>query len=112
MSFANLRYMENGLPIITGSKGGDRKSREHTHVRLRTIRGVVVPADWDEKGNVIATAVSTHQEEFYIIESSGKGEELKAFLRNEVEVRGQVKGQKEKRINVQEFKCLGGTSLT
>ena len=53
-----------------------------------TIRGIVIPADWDEKGNVVAVAVSTYDEVEYLIENHEKGKELKAFIRKEVEVSG------------------------
>jgi hypothetical protein len=32
-----------------------------------TLRGVVIPVDWDSEGKVTATAISTHHEEEYLI---------------------------------------------
>ena len=32
------------------------------------IQGIIVPADWDENGNVTAVAVSTYDDEEYLID--------------------------------------------
>lgn len=63
-----------------------------------TIRGIVIPADWDEKGNVVAVAVSTYDEVEYLIENHEKERELKAVIREEVEVSGIVREEKKKLI--------------
>ncbi len=69
-----------------------------------TIKGLVMPVDWDEKGKVIAAAISTCDEEEYLIENIYKGEELLGLLRREVEVRGVVRErQNKKKIRVQEY---------
>ena len=58
--------------------------------KLVTIRGLLVPVDWDDKGNVTAAAISTHFEEEYLIEQNAWGEALLAFLRQRVKVSGWV----------------------
>jgi len=69
-----------------------------------TIKGLVIPVDWDEKGKVIAAAISTHDEDEYLIERIYKGQELLDLLRREVEVRGLVREkQNKKKIRVQEY---------
>ncbi len=69
-----------------------------------TIRGIVIPVDWDEKGKAIAAAISAHDEDEYLIERIYKGQELLDLLRREVEVRGLVREkQNKKRISVQEY---------
>ncbi len=68
-----------------------------------TIKGLIVAADWDEEGKVVAAAISTHEEEEYLIEKNCKGEELLHLLQEEVEVRGVVRGgEGKKRIVVEE----------
>jgi hypothetical protein len=37
--------------------------------QLICINGIVVPVDWDEKGNVIAAAISCHGEVEYRIDN-------------------------------------------
>ena len=65
---------------------------------LVTIRGIVVPADWDEKGKVVAVAVSTYNEVEYFIENHEKEKGLKKVIREEVEARGIVKKEGKKLI--------------
>ena len=75
-------------------KGGDKPI---------TIKGLIVPADWDEEGKVVAAAISTQEEEEYLIEKNCKGEELLHLLQEEVEVRGVVRaGEGKKTIVVEE----------
>jgi len=58
---------------------------------LSIVRGVVIPMDWDEQGNVVRIAISSHDENEYMVETGGKGRELLAFIRKEVEVGGDIK---------------------
>ena len=72
-------------------------------------RGVIIPVEWDENGNVVAIAISTHGEDEYIIEDEGKGEELKALIRQEVEVFGEARRRDGKRyIKVTKYKVRKG----
>jgi len=83
--------------------GGDDKRKAGKN--LATIRGIVIPADWDEKGNVVAVAVSTYDEVEYLIENNEKEKELKAIIREEVEVSGILRENKNRLImNVQEYR--------
>lgn len=72
-------------------------------------RGIIVPIDWDEHGNVVAVAISTHGEDEYVIENKGKGEELKALITQEVEIIGEVRKKDGERIvKVTEYKVRKG----
>jgi hypothetical protein len=64
--------------------------------------------EWDKKGNVIAVAISTINEEEYVIDNNEKGEEMIKFIQKEVEVRGEVKEDEagKKRIVVQNYKVI------
>ena len=75
---------------------------------LTTVRGLVVPVDWDDKGNVIATAISTHLEEEYLVDQNAWGEALLAFLRQRVKVSGSiaVKEDGKKVITVNKYEVL------
>jgi len=55
------------------------------------IRGIIIPAGWDEKGNIIAIAVSTFNEEVYHIENDDRGRQLMPFIREEVEIKGTIR---------------------
>ena len=63
-----------------------------------TIKGIVIPVDWDEKGKVVAAAISTHDEDEYLIDPNYKGKELLHFVQEEVEVSGVAKENKDKKI--------------
>jgi len=75
---------------------------------LTTVRGLVIPVDWDDKGNVTATAISTHLEEEYLVDQDAWGEALLAFLRQRVKVSGSVVLKKDgkKVIKVKKYEVL------
>ena len=84
-------------------EGGDDKRKAGNN--LVAIRGIVIPADWDEKGNITAVAVSTYDEVEYFIENHEKAEELKAVIREEVEVHGILReGKNRPVIKVKEYR--------
>jgi len=49
------------------------KESKGTGDELTTIRGIVIPVDWDENGNVLAAAISSPDEQVYFIELDKKG---------------------------------------
>lgn len=59
--------------------------------RLRAIKGIVIPVDWDQKGNPVSVAIATHTEEEYLVSNDSKGKELFNLIREEVEITGLVK---------------------
>ena len=75
---------------------------------LATVRGLVIPVDWDDKGNVTATAISTHLEEEFVVDQNAWGEALLAFLRQRVKVSGSVVLQEggKKVITVKNYEVL------
>jgi hypothetical protein len=81
-----------------GAKEEVRKSSPHR--RFTTIRGILVPADWDEEGNALAVAISTPGENEYVIEPDSKGQELLRLLRQEVEVVGFVEKERKDRSRI------------
>jgi hypothetical protein len=71
-----------------------KKPRKKTIV----VKGVVVPTDWDEHGNVVTLAISSHDENEYMVDKKGKGKELLSLIRKEVEVRGVITEEDQKKI--------------
>ena len=61
------------------------------------ISGIIIPVDWDAKGNITGMAIATHQEEQYFIEDDDEAARLRSFLRQEVKITGvlKIKGGKE-----------------
>lgn len=68
----------------------DEKMKQKKNLGLFKIQGLIIPVDWDEGGRVLAVAVSTFDEEEYLVEKDGKGDQLLGLLRKEVEVSGIV----------------------
>ena len=63
--------------------------REET--RERTIRGIILPAEWDEDGSVTSIGIETIDEEDYIIHLNKMGKKLMAFIDRTVVATGTVK---------------------
>lgn len=63
-----------------------------------TLRGIVIPVDWDKKGKVVTAALSTHTEDEYLIDHDYKGEELLHYIQEEVEVSGVVRETRNNKI--------------
>jgi hypothetical protein len=64
------------------------KQKSKKNNQLIRVRGILLPAGWDEDGHVIAFAVSGTDEKEYQIEVNDKKAELLALLQKEVEVTG------------------------
>ena len=73
------------VPYRGETKGKIRIGNEPT-----TIRGIVIPVDWDKQGNALAVAISGSDEEEYVIEKNEQGRELLGLIRQEIEVSGVV----------------------
>ncbi|WP_207682176.1 hypothetical protein [Desulfonema magnum] len=75
---------------MKGQKSG------RTGYREITTKGIVIPAEWDEKGNPTVIAVATHEEQEYLIDKNDeKSDELLEILHQEIELTG-VLGKKVK----------------
>lgn len=62
------------------------------------VEGIIIPASWDNKGNVIDLAIATRDEEEYLIIDKEQVARLKPLLRKEVEITGILRTRKGKRI--------------
>ena len=65
---------------------------------MDSIKGIVIPSDWDSNGNVISMAIATRNEEEYIIENHQKLLNLKKLLRQEVVVNGSIKCRNNSKV--------------
>ena len=75
---------------------GDEKRRAGMNSVF--LEGIVIPTNWDEKGNIKDAALFTFHEDEYLIDQDEKGGELLAFIRQQVKVSGEVSKQGGKRI--------------
>jgi hypothetical protein len=75
---------------------------------LTTLRGLILPVEWDERGTIRSIAVSTNSEEEYLVDESPLADELLAFLRLRVKVRGSVREKEngKKIITVERYELL------
>jgi hypothetical protein len=82
-------------------RGGKEKSPGQNSV---VIRGIVLPVNWDAEGNTTAMVISTYKEHEYMITPDEKSLELLTFLRQEIEIVGQIKTVNNKKyVTVKEY---------
>ena len=78
------------------------------------IRGVVIPAQWDRRGNIIQVAIQTDSFEKYLIEGEQDAEVMKRVDQT-VFIRGTIIGEDvvgHKIINVQWIENLAPTQMS
>jgi hypothetical protein len=99
-TYGRWRLRNVGSKPTTGTRKECENGTGVKRVRNKTsvIRGVVIPMDWDEHGNVVRIAISSHDENEYLVDKGGKGNELLAFIRKEVEVDGEVKEEDHRKV--------------
>lgn len=55
-----------------------------------TLKGIIIPVEWDHNGNATTIAISTHGEEEYLICNDNKGKKLFKFIQESVKIRGEI----------------------
>jgi hypothetical protein len=55
---------------------------------MTTIRGIVIPAVWNEKGDIVSVAIATYHEETYRVAEGAAGQRLLSLLKKRVVVDG------------------------
>jgi hypothetical protein len=74
--------------------------------RIR-VRGIVLPVEWDAKGNAIKAAIFTVNEEEYLIGQNRNSKRLLSLLKREVDVRGSLSEEAcQKIITVEHYRTL------
>ena len=76
---------------------------------LTAIRGIVIPAEWDDEGNTLATCIASPGEQEYLVEQDAMGKELLRLIRREIEATGIVQQRKRGRntIAVRTYRLTG-----
>ena len=85
-------YREKKITVPGKKKGGKGISS------FVTLRGVVIPVDWDAEGKVIATAISTHHEDEYRIIDEKNAINMNSLINEEVEITGIYKKRGDKKV--------------
>jgi len=77
--------------------------------RRMTIRGMVLPADWDKDGQVLQVLIDTPEENEFFVEPNVKGRELARLIHQHVEVCGDVtvSAGGDVRLTVASYRRLG-----
>ena len=72
------------------------------------IVGIVIPAIWNDNGQVTGTAINTFDEKEYIVEKDKSGRALIKLLQERVEVTGKIRERLDgkKIIRIQTVKSL------
>ena len=72
--------------------------------RKITVKGILLPSEWDENGAVLALTFFTHDEDEYRVKVKEISPELLAVLRQEVVVEGSFKWENgRKMIRITDF---------
>jgi hypothetical protein len=74
---------------------GHKEKLEKTMI---CIEGIIIPANWDNNGDVVDLAIATRDEEEYLIRDKDQIARLKPLLRQEVEIKGIAQIQEGKRV--------------
>jgi hypothetical protein len=71
---------------------------------MASIKGIVIPAAWDQNGKIISLAIATDDEQEYLIETRQIFTKLKSMLREEIVVIGTIRQtEKNKIIEVKSY---------
>jgi hypothetical protein len=65
---------------------------------MTTIRGLVIPVEWDDKGNILNVVISAFDEDEYFIEPDQTGRKLMSSIRQELEITGQVTEIEDRKV--------------
>ena len=69
----------------------DDEGRKGRNTGLTTVKGILLPVDWDERGGITAVALSTADEKEFLVVKDEKGEQLLSLVRKELELTGIIK---------------------
>ena len=71
---------------------------------MASIKGIVIPAAWDQNGEIISLAIAADDEQEYLIETRQIFTKLKSLLQEEVVVTGTIRQtEKNKIIEVKSY---------
>jgi hypothetical protein len=62
------------------------------------LEGIIIPANWDNKGNVVDLVLAARDEEEYLIRDKDQVARLKPLLRQEVKIKGILRTKEGKKI--------------
>ena len=66
--------------------------------RKVTVKGILLPSEWDESGDVIALTLFAFDEDEYRVEGNETPRELLSVLRHELLVEGYLRWEQDRKI--------------
>ena len=69
----------------------DDEGSKGRNTGLTTLKGILLPVDWDDRGCITAVALSTADEKEYLVVKDEKGERLLPLVREEMELTGVIR---------------------
>ena len=69
----------------------DGKGTGELNTGMTTLKGILLPVDWDDKGGITAVALSTADEKEYFVVKDETGEQLLPLAREELELTGVIR---------------------
>ena len=73
---------------------------------MKTVKGILIPVNWDQKGNVVSVAIATDEEKEYHVADPELAEKMKRRLRQVVQASGVVtKSQGKNIITIKQWRC-------
>lgn len=86
---------------MNGRKTNLNKVMEKSQI---SIKGIIIPAEWDKEGKVITTAIVTFNEDLFVISNNRFSRDLLNHLRKTVTITGNVTIHDSfKEININQF---------
>lgn len=65
---------------------------------MACIKGIVIPAAWDQNGKIISLAIATDDEQEYLIDTRQTVTKLISLLRQEVVITGTIRQTEKNKI--------------
>lgn len=76
-------------------------------IRQVRFKGIIIPVDWDEKGNIIRLAIATNTEEELPIKDDTNGRKLFNHIQEHIEILAEIADVAgEQVLSIQEFQIL------
>jgi hypothetical protein len=89
--------------------GPPKRARSKSCAKIITVRGIILPAAWDEDGRVTALGLSSKDESHYWLENDLYQKKLFDCLQKEVEICGILKDEGSKKtLMIKGFRQISG----
>ena len=87
-----------------------KKNEKSKRPSRPTLTGILVPAKWDNNGNVVGVSIQTFDEKEYIVKNYNLGKTLLNFISQTVSVTGKVSDRLDGKmiIEVNHFDIIDG----